>query len=190
MNTGPGQGARGPSSLPNWWPADPRHTSSTTSDVVSTSRVTHYLRTLLARVLYVPFIIRVVVLSSCNTMSNHRFSDFIPFRTCIRAPRPCDFQRNVFKPFNNMKINITSIDRLYCLRHFSRIFAAIYIRHITNSFFAIILFFVLYCVTRVYNEFVEFVLRVFSPRINRVFHSSHVLVERVSPMYGKNSFPR
>jgi len=36
MNTGPGQGAHGPSSLPNWWPADPSHTSSTTSDVVST----------------------------------------------------------------------------------------------------------------------------------------------------------
>lgn len=36
MNTGPGQGAHGPSSLPNWWPADPRHTSSSTSDVVST----------------------------------------------------------------------------------------------------------------------------------------------------------
>lgn len=36
MNTGPGQGAHGPSSLPNWWPTDPRHTSPSTSDVVST----------------------------------------------------------------------------------------------------------------------------------------------------------
>jgi len=36
MNTGPGQGAHGPSSLPNWWPADPRLTTSSTSDVVST----------------------------------------------------------------------------------------------------------------------------------------------------------
>ncbi|KAL5233842.1 hypothetical protein ACI65C_001252 [Semiaphis heraclei] len=35
MNTGPGQGAHGPSSLPNWWPADPRHTTSSTSDVMS-----------------------------------------------------------------------------------------------------------------------------------------------------------
>ncbi|VVC28075.1 Zinc finger, nuclear hormone receptor-type,Zinc finger, NHR/GATA-type [Cinara cedri] len=36
MNPGPGQGARGPSSLPNWWPADPRHhTSPSTSDVMS-----------------------------------------------------------------------------------------------------------------------------------------------------------
>ncbi|XP_022173226.1 protein embryonic gonad-like [Myzus persicae] len=35
MNTGPGQGAHGPSSLPHWWPADPRHTTSSTSDVMS-----------------------------------------------------------------------------------------------------------------------------------------------------------
>ncbi|XP_003243120.1 knirps-related protein-like [Acyrthosiphon pisum] len=35
MNTGPGQGAHGPSSLPNWWPADPRLTTSSTSDVMS-----------------------------------------------------------------------------------------------------------------------------------------------------------
>ncbi|XP_027851952.2 protein embryonic gonad-like [Aphis gossypii] len=35
MNTGPGQGAHGPLSLPNWWPTDPRHTTSSTSDVMS-----------------------------------------------------------------------------------------------------------------------------------------------------------
>ncbi|XP_025207797.1 zygotic gap protein knirps-like [Melanaphis sacchari] len=35
MNTGPGQGAHGPLSLPNWWPTDARHTTSSTSDVMS-----------------------------------------------------------------------------------------------------------------------------------------------------------
>ncbi|XP_026804032.1 protein embryonic gonad-like [Rhopalosiphum maidis] len=35
MNTGPSQGAHGPLSLPNWWPTDPRHTTSSTSDVMS-----------------------------------------------------------------------------------------------------------------------------------------------------------
>ncbi|XP_025406774.1 protein embryonic gonad-like [Sipha flava] len=35
MNTGSGHGAHGPSSLPNWWPVDPRHSTSTASDVMS-----------------------------------------------------------------------------------------------------------------------------------------------------------